>query len=666
MPVYRTKESYLRGAIESILNQTFSDFEFLILDDCPYDNREEIVKSYHDPRIKYLKNDKNLGITPSRNKLIDLAEGEYLAVMDHDDISLPTRFEKQVAYLDAHKNVGVVGCLAEQFPEYAFFYYPETDEDIKARLTCYNGILHPASMIRKSVLNDYNIRYEEEYSPAEDQALWAALMEYTDFYNIQEVLFNYRSHQHNTTHRQMNQIIYAAEAVHCRVCQRHPELMCRFICNLEVWKVYYIFKKIPLFSLVKRKKKVLFRLFAKIPVFCFSIKSFLMKELKNHINLVQLLKNDTSEDKSRFDVMRMMLDIFSYRQECSATEVWFCHSRGGGADVYFKGVVEAGKHSVLYIEVQDFDIKDTLKISYFYKEYSDFFICDYKNAEFFLNKIMPQKIVVNNLAFYFSLEKVLNQIQRLKQNCNCCVSFRGHDFQAICPNIHMQNSKDEYCNCFDFRGCKSCIKKIKKPLMKIRSISKYKGLWQKFLYDVVDEVVLFSQSTAEIYKKFYPLLENKIKIIPHTIKPLRKINIQKHPEINIAVLGNLNVVKGLNVIKEMDSLITQNQNVKIVLIGQTKEKFENIRVLGRYERKNLPEIMEKNNIDIVFIASIIPETFSYTTAETISMGLPVACFNLGAQAEFVKQYSHGLIIGRNEAKYALDEIVRFVKIKRKR
>ena len=76
--------------------------------------------------------------------------------------------------------------------------------------------------------------------------------------------------------------------------------------------------------------------------------------------------------------------------------------------------------------------------------------------------------------------------------------------------------------------------------------------------------------------------------------------------------------------------------------------------------------MEKNNIDIVFIASIIPETFSYTTAETISMGLPVACFNLGAQAEFVKQYSHGLIIGKNEAKYALDEIVRFVKIKRKK
>ena len=75
MPVYRTKESYLRTAIESILNQTFQDFEFLILDDCPNDTREDIVKSYHDSRIKYFKNNKNLGITPSRNKLIELAQG---------------------------------------------------------------------------------------------------------------------------------------------------------------------------------------------------------------------------------------------------------------------------------------------------------------------------------------------------------------------------------------------------------------------------------------------------------------------------------------------------------------------------------------------------------------------------------------------------------------
>ena len=85
MPIYKTNEKYLKEAISSILNQSYTDFEFLILDDCPEDTREEIVKSFKDKRIKYFKNERNLGITPSRNKLIDMAKGEYLAVFDHDD-----------------------------------------------------------------------------------------------------------------------------------------------------------------------------------------------------------------------------------------------------------------------------------------------------------------------------------------------------------------------------------------------------------------------------------------------------------------------------------------------------------------------------------------------------------------------------------------------------
>ena len=86
MPVYKTPEAYLKAAIESILAQTFGDFEFLILDDCPQDDRQKIVESYGDKRIKYIKNPQNMGISAARNKLIDLAKGEYLAVFDHDDI----------------------------------------------------------------------------------------------------------------------------------------------------------------------------------------------------------------------------------------------------------------------------------------------------------------------------------------------------------------------------------------------------------------------------------------------------------------------------------------------------------------------------------------------------------------------------------------------------
>ena len=105
MPVYNTKESYLREAIESILNQTFESFELLIVDDGSTTDVESIVKSYKDPRIKFYKNEKNLGISLETNRLLDVAQGEYLAIMDSDDIALHCRFEKEVEYLESHPEV---------------------------------------------------------------------------------------------------------------------------------------------------------------------------------------------------------------------------------------------------------------------------------------------------------------------------------------------------------------------------------------------------------------------------------------------------------------------------------------------------------------------------------------------------------------------------------
>lgn len=208
VPVYRTKEEYLRAAIESILNQTFKDFELILLDDCPEDRRESLVKSYDDPRIVYVQNERNLGITPSRNRLIDLAKGEYLAVFDHDDVSLPTRLEKEVAYLDAHPEVGVVSSWVGEVGDLNdVTKNPEKDEDIRLALMWDCPVTHPASMIRKSVLIENKIRYEEYFSPAEDYGLWCRLVGVTKFHNIQEVLFNYRSHAGNTSKTQADRML---------------------------------------------------------------------------------------------------------------------------------------------------------------------------------------------------------------------------------------------------------------------------------------------------------------------------------------------------------------------------------------------------------------------------------------------------------------------------
>ncbi len=204
MPIYNTNHNILRETIVSVLNQTFDDYEFLILNDSPENNSfRKIIISFNDTRIKYFENDYNIGISASRNKLIEMAQGEYLAICDHDDISLPTRFEEEVKFLDSHPNVGVVSALYEIFGDrntkHKLWHAPEYDWKIKLFLSqgCY--VAHPVAMIRKCVLQDNGIRYKETYSPAEDYKLWADLMECTDFYNIQKSLLKYRKYEKNTS-----------------------------------------------------------------------------------------------------------------------------------------------------------------------------------------------------------------------------------------------------------------------------------------------------------------------------------------------------------------------------------------------------------------------------------------------------------------------------------
>ncbi len=271
-PIYNTNPEHLRAAIESILNQTFTDFEFLILNDSP-ENKEldKIVKSYKDKRIKYIINESNTGISAARNKLLKMACGEYIAVFDHDDISMPTRLEQEVKFLDKNPNVGVVSGFMEYFGEKSGVRsYPEYDAEIKMLMTDNCSVSHTACMIRKSVLKDNNIEYESYYSPAEDYRLFARLMEYTLFYNIQDVLVRYRFFSGNTTHVQSKHMSRA-----------HDEIQLDFINKFWAYYVAYqryrsprtlfrlsLFGFIPLLKIKSRKVY----LFGFIPVFWFKWK----------------------------------------------------------------------------------------------------------------------------------------------------------------------------------------------------------------------------------------------------------------------------------------------------------------------------------------------------------------------------------------------------------
>ena len=263
-PIYKTDERFLREAIESVLKQTFADFEFLLLDDCPEDSRETVVRSYDDKRIVYLKNDRNLGITASRNKLIDLAKGEHLAVFDHDDICRPERFAKEVAYLDAHPECGVVGGWTKPTNGTPNIY-PESDHAIKLAMVEGASVWHPASMIRRSALDAAKARYEADYSPVEDYMLWMRLLPHTVFHNLQEVVLDYRWHASNTSVVRKRELDAQVARVKAWAKVRAPELYAEYELSRETMRRVRLFG-IPVLKITTSGRETEIRLFDRIPV----------------------------------------------------------------------------------------------------------------------------------------------------------------------------------------------------------------------------------------------------------------------------------------------------------------------------------------------------------------------------------------------------------------
>ncbi len=203
MPVYNAA-AYLEQAIGSILNQTYGDFEFLIINDGSTDGSSAIIKSFTDARILLIDNEKNLGISLSRNKGLDRACGEYIALMDSDDISLPQRLAKQVSFMDSHQDCGVCGSwmLTIGRQEGEIIKYPSDCEAIRCSMFFKNkGVANPAAIIRKTFFDRLKIRYDPALKCFSDYDFWTRCLHATEFANISEVLVNYRLHETNTDRR---------------------------------------------------------------------------------------------------------------------------------------------------------------------------------------------------------------------------------------------------------------------------------------------------------------------------------------------------------------------------------------------------------------------------------------------------------------------------------
>lgn len=221
-PVYNAANT-VKESLNSILTQTFTDFEVIAIDDGSTDNSSSIIESIDDDRIKLYRNDKNRGLVYTLNRGINLSKAIYVARMDSDDICMQDRFEKQVKYLDSNPNVVICGTFAQIFIEDSngvrkngkLLKYEIEDKLLKQQLAYECCFAHPTVMMRRSIFESGEFLYDEKYLNGEDYKLWVDLMGTGLYHNIPEVLLKYRV---SSTQMSSNSDATTKSSNECRWC----------------------------------------------------------------------------------------------------------------------------------------------------------------------------------------------------------------------------------------------------------------------------------------------------------------------------------------------------------------------------------------------------------------------------------------------------------------
>lgn len=214
MCVYNAAE-FLRQSIESILGQTFTDFELLIGDDGSTDNSFEIISSYKDDRIRIFRNPRNRGIAYTCNNLIRESKGEYLGRHDSDDISLPGRFQKQMDFFKKHPEIKVCGTNVTVFGDKRQKkFHPLHDEEIRAYMILNDPFCTSSVIFKKP---DRPIYFEESLLVSEDYAFFYELSKYSRMANLPDHLLKYRWHPNNITQLRKEIMVESANQIRTEI-----------------------------------------------------------------------------------------------------------------------------------------------------------------------------------------------------------------------------------------------------------------------------------------------------------------------------------------------------------------------------------------------------------------------------------------------------------------
>lgn len=400
MPTYNVA-SFIEEAIKSILDQTYKDFDFLILDDGSSDNTIEIIKRYQkvDGRIKLFQNEKNEGIIESRNKLFELSDHDYIALMDSDDIAHPQRFQKQLDFLLLNPEYLLVASDIEILPYNNLKRYSEYNGKIREEMIFLNIINNPSSMFHSSIVKNYQVSYDPVYRGSSDYKFWIDAMQHSNFYIIPEVLLQYRRHgMQESTFKRERQKKNHIKVTYLQLIQLIPEipeeivekiLFPQFISFEEKQEVLKWYKKI----LARNSKELIFN--QKALQFVIYIQMFdLLKysssaEFKCFFNYVGI-KNIISNFDLSINVLKKLMnfkeyDINSPLHNAELLYEKIISSNCEDINIYGVGDISDG---LMYLVKQD--KKNDLSIESFFDIKAENSAYEYKGYE-----ILPPKMIQN-------------------------------------------------------------------------------------------------------------------------------------------------------------------------------------------------------------------------------------------------------------------------------
>ena len=277
---------------------------------------------------------------------------------------------------------------------------------------------------------------------------------------------------------------------------------------------------------------------------------------------------------------------------------------------------------------------------------------------------VPDRIIINSLVSFAGSERLMSQITDYVNQSGSPLTILLHDFHSVCPSYTLMDFAGRYCGVPAVEACRLCFSKLDFPFVNF-SVSNSVEVWReswRSLFNVADEIVVFSESSKEIFARAYSEFLPQVTVRPHvTRSSLRPVSLAPvGPILVVGIIGHITVQKGSLILSEMARRCDEGSlPIRFLVFGtiEGRQNYHSLSVLGRYAPARLPDLLEKNAVNVCAFLSIIPETFSFVCSELISMRVPLIAFDLGAQGERLREYENSYLIKSISAEAVLDALL---------